>query len=335
MSIVAVAKKAGVSVSTVARVLKGLPAVSDKTAKQVRRAISELGYKQTAVRRPRSDSASSVKRAVRSELAILSLADDSHWQNHAENAKAIEAIMDAAHQQGVDARVSSTTVQQLKNAQGAIVFVPPEADESKLKLLAAKLPLVCIMSSEPCQVRVDHILTDAAEVGRLACEHLRGGHCDHFAFLTDEPDSKLVQQYARGFARALTRSGKRIDVHLIGAARQLGRSFPSEAKFSSSMLAAVDKLCGEGPKLGVFAPHRLLATKACDALVAKGRCVGKDLVVVSCEGDDVAIASKRAIGLIALQSYLVGRLALQQLLHRIAHPSAPTVRVQVPVLLHP
>src|SRR5437879_3909205 len=51
MSIVAVAKRAGVSVATVSRVLNNLDNVRAETVKQVRAAMRELGYKPPQVRR--------------------------------------------------------------------------------------------------------------------------------------------------------------------------------------------------------------------------------------------------------------------------------------------
>ena len=44
-----VAKRAGVAISTVSRVLNGLDKVSAKTEKRVREAVAELGYVQNAL----------------------------------------------------------------------------------------------------------------------------------------------------------------------------------------------------------------------------------------------------------------------------------------------
>ncbi|WP_155116328.1 LacI family DNA-binding transcriptional regulator, partial [Paenibacillus larvae] len=44
VTIIDVAKKAGVSPSTVSRVLSGYPRISPKTAQRVREVIEELGY---------------------------------------------------------------------------------------------------------------------------------------------------------------------------------------------------------------------------------------------------------------------------------------------------
>src|SRR5215218_3549461 len=77
MSIVAVAKRAGVSVATVSRVINDLDNVRPETVEQVRAAILEMGYKPPRVKRgPRRAAPSGMRTG---QIAILTLGAQQNW----------------------------------------------------------------------------------------------------------------------------------------------------------------------------------------------------------------------------------------------------------------
>src|SRR4051812_12586613 len=82
MSIVTVAKRAGVSVATVSRVLNDLPNVRAETARQVRDAIEQVGYKPPRVKRgPKTgmSRAGGPARVRTGQIAVLTLGSGAHW----------------------------------------------------------------------------------------------------------------------------------------------------------------------------------------------------------------------------------------------------------------
>src|SRR2546423_15315648 len=103
MSIVRGAKRAGVSVATVSRVLNNLDSVRAETASQVRAAMKEIGYKPPRVKRgPKRGS----RRAIRSafskrQLAVLTVGAFQHWLGLPGMASVVPGRMRAGNERGV------------------------------------------------------------------------------------------------------------------------------------------------------------------------------------------------------------------------------------------
>src|SRR5690349_2242060 len=98
MSIVAVAKRAGVSIATVSRVINELDNVRGETAQQVRNAMKELGYRPPLIRRgPKSG-----RRRIRSQIlptgqiAVLTLGEVQGWLTMPIMASVVSGITRAA-----------------------------------------------------------------------------------------------------------------------------------------------------------------------------------------------------------------------------------------------
>jgi DNA-binding LacI/PurR family transcriptional regulator len=81
MSIVAVAKRAGVSVATVSRVINDLQNVRAETVEQVRAAMAEIGYKPPRVKRgPKGGPRRVVPSYMRTgQIAVLTLGGFQNW----------------------------------------------------------------------------------------------------------------------------------------------------------------------------------------------------------------------------------------------------------------
>ena len=211
MSIVAVAKRAGVSVATVSRVLNDFQNVREETVQQVRTAIQEMGYKPPRVKRGPKGGARRVVPACfrKGQIAILTLGGFQHWLGLPVMASVVAGITRAAKEFNI-----RTVLDEMPNPQslspvisrhevdGAIVFFQSGLPSKHLAQLGEQVPLVWAMGGEDARVDVDHISADNLGVARLASEYLINQGCNRLAFITDHPNWPIIRLRGQAFANA-------------------------------------------------------------------------------------------------------------------------------------
>lgn len=186
--IVDVARRAGVSVATVSRALRGLPGVSEATRESVRAVAVELGYVP-------SPSAAGLPTGRTGAVGVVS-PETCGWyfQTIADTAASTLTAggYDMLRYGLADVEKSRRTVvdTQLlrKRVDGLILVSLPLQDHEVEAMLAMRRPVVVVGPVVPglSTVRIDDV-----EVGRVATRHLVDlGHTD-IAFLGGDPDDHL------------------------------------------------------------------------------------------------------------------------------------------------
>jgi LacI family transcriptional regulator len=269
-----VAAHAGVSPSTVSRILNGTAEVSEEKRSAVDQAIAELGFVPNPVARGlaggRTMSIGVLTQAIDSpfygaglraiEVALgaagyTPLFMSGHW-NAAEEARCIEAL-------------------RSRRVDGLIVMAGRLAD-SALKSVAKFLPVVvtgrALKASNLVALDIDH-----REGARQATQHLiELGH-RRIAFIggvTDHPDAVAREQ---GYREALQAAGLAIDAGLL---------LPGDFTEAGGM-AAVEQLMQHGTRFSaIFAANDQMALGAALGLHRHGLHVPKDVSLVGF--DDVA-----------------------------------------------
>src|SRR5436190_3006604 len=213
MSVLEIAKRAGVSAATVSRVLNNHPSVRPETLQQVRKALADLNYARPAIRRgPRLGRRAGLRTG---NIAVLGLGDTDHTRFRVPVfAAALAGIVQAARDINLNVLIDDVPnpnhippLVRNREVDGAIVFLSAVSDAvlDGIDLLRRHMPIVRIMGDLPGATTVDHVGPDHAAVGHLAYEYLSQRNCKNLAFVSRQPTWDLNRTRAMGFAAAAHR----------------------------------------------------------------------------------------------------------------------------------
>ena len=317
-----VAEKAGVSISTVSRVLNSPDKVNEATRSRVLAAIDGLGFV------PKAEAAA---RARRHTGRIGVLAPFFTYPSFVERLRGVaNALADSPYELAIYNVDSSTrlvgylaSLPVTRRLDGLIVMALPFDDAAADRLIANELPTVLVeFSRDPFpSIRID----DRAG-GRMAAEYLIGkGHrrCG-FVGDADVPDYAIPTSDWRleGYREALTMAGLELPEACVAVAPH---SMDNARRVAHRVLDAPE------PPTAIFAASDTQAMGVLKAARERGVSVPQQLAVIGF--DDVEIADY--IGLTTIRQSLEesGRVAVDLLLARLADPSRPTQRVRLPLTL--
>ena len=308
--IVDVARRAGVSVATVSRALRGLPGVSPATRESVRAIAVELSYVP-------SPSAAGLPTGRTGAVGVVS-PDTCGWY--------FQTIADATAMTlstggydmlryrltGVEKSRRTVVDTQLlrKRVDGLIVVSLPLQDDEVEAMRAMRRPVVVVGPVVPGlpTVRIDDV-----DVGRAATQHLVDlGHTD-IAFIGGDPDDHLGFPVSPdrmvGYEQVLVEAGGTPDPSRVVPAK-----FTAEAGWE-----AYHVLAAHGPlPTAVFASSDEIAMGFAAAARAAGVRVPDDLSVIGVDDHDLSWTF--GLTTVAQPVRDEGRLAAEALLAQMACP---------------
>ena len=313
-TVVEVARRAGVSIASVSRVLNGIPA-RPETEERVRTAVAELGYRPDATGR-------SLKLGRTLQIAFAVDALDNPV--YAEMMRGVEAGLGGS---GARLLVSSTghevadllaVVDSLSRgyADGLIISPLRRTPELTAALVGAPVPVVVIgdLGNAP----LDTVRTDSRQGVRLAYEHLRSTGRSRVAFVNGPVDTAPGRARDTGF-RTVSRGDE------AGPMVEVADFTVAEGE------QAWSRLRGSGETFdAVLAANDLLALGVMRGALTDGVRIPEQVAVTGI--DDIAFARIFAPALtsVSLGAYERGRLAASLLLDRMASPASPLQTVTVP-----
>jgi DNA-binding LacI/PurR family transcriptional regulator len=275
-----VARRAGVSVATVSRVVNDMPIVSLETRDRVRGAMAELGYRRSATARNLSLGRSHVIGVVAPFFTTPSVVERLH------------GISERLARHGYDLMLFDVeTPEQREDAlrdfasrdrvDGLLVISLPLSDREVDALRRNDLPVVLVDIGHP---GLPHVVIDDVRGGELATEHLIAKSHRRIGFVGDLPENPFgftsSERRREGFRRALGRA--RIDPP--AALERLGVHGREQAR-----ALAAELLRGDDPPTAVFAASDIQAIGVLQAAEALGLRVPEDLAVIGF--DDIEIAA--------------------------------------------
>jgi LacI family transcriptional regulator len=195
-----------------------------------------------------------------------------------------------------------------RRVDGIILFTAHEGEraiESQLRNLA--VPIVVLdrtvpTGSDASTVFFDHAPGIAAAVAHL----LERGH-QRIAFISGPADLRPVRDRLSGFEEAFRVAKIVIDPGVI----RLGSLLP---KFGYEQTVALLG-ASDAPTAILVGGNRLL-TGVLEALHERGRIVGSDIAIVSCDDVDLTRFYRPPISVVARDTYQMGRVAAEMLLDR-------------------
>ena len=315
-----VARRAGVSPSTVSRILNGTAVVSDDKRAAVSRAIGELGFIPNPVARGlaggRTFSVGVVTQAIDSPFygaALRGIEDalgpagyaplfmSGHWQAR-EEARCVEVL-------------------RARRVDGIIVLTGRMSDRA-LRSVAAALPVV-VTGRQLKSANLAALAFDNVGGARLATEHLLSLGHRRIAFIGGDPRHPDAVDRERGYRAALDAARVRIDPALI---------VEGDFTEASGLAATARLLDGRVNFTAIFAANDQMAFGAALALHRRGRRVPDDVSLVGFDDVGGALYSLPPLTTVHQPISEIGRLAAAAMLDLLALQT-PSLRVPEPTLV--
>lgn len=320
LSITRVAKLAGVSSSTVSRVINNHPRVAPETAEAVRKAMEELGYAP-------SDRRPGPKPSVRTRTGAANIAFLVLGTNRNRSTPAFEGLVHgvsrATGQHGLSLTFShSPDPDELpdnllpERVDGLLLHgaLPGKSIRDRLK----KIPSVWLMGNRRRPEWGDQVMPDGYEVGELAARYLLSRGHKKLAFLNLDAGHWALRLYGHAFC---TTAGEHCATALEQD-RQL-----SEGYWQRYSMQSVDALVERYMALqerptGLFVADDMQVAMLQPALQRRGVEVGPDGVeIVSCNNErPYLIGLHPTPAEIDIRAESVGRRGVEQLIWRLEHP---------------
>jgi LacI family transcriptional regulator len=213
MSINKVAKLAGVSNSTVSRVINNHPRVAPETEQSVRRAMKKLNYTPSD-RRPGPKPASR-HRADKADIAFLVFGTTSERATPAFE-DLLRGVSNGASANGLDLAFNHVPdAQHLpsnaldRRLDGVILHGALPGPEVRERLRG--LPAVWLMGNRRRPDFGDQVMPDSYTIGELAANYLVDRGHQHVAFLNLDGDHWPLRLYQQAFLAAAQIAGVQID----------------------------------------------------------------------------------------------------------------------------
>jgi LacI family transcriptional regulator len=315
-----VAERAGVSPSTVSRILNGTAVVSDDKRAAVDQAIAKLGFVPNPVARGLAGG-----RTL--SIGVISQAIDSPFYGAA--LRGIEMELDAVGYSPLfmsgnwhaDEEARCIDVLRSRRVDGLIVLTGRLSD-SALRALARQLPVVVTGRS----LKAGNLLSmdfDNREGARQATQHLIDLGHRRIAFIGGDPEHPDAIDRQQGYRSAIEAAGLRFDPALV-----------APGNFSEhSGLLAVERLLGSRTHFSaIFAANDQMAFGAVLGLYRRGRRVPDDVSLVGF--DDLASSIYIVPPLTTVHNPIqeIGQLAARAMLGLLAG-ERPAIEVPAPRLI--
>ncbi len=338
MSIVAVAKRAGVSVATVSRVINDAGSVRTQTADQVREAMRAIGYTPPLIRRgPKTRRVIEARHAVR-QFAILNVGGTHEWLHLPVMGSVVSGVMRGCKELGIrpvldempDPFVLSSLISE-GEVDGAIVFMQSGIAESCLERIRQNVPLVRVTGGEGTSSVCDHVAAHNTAIGRMAFRYLALKNCRNVAFLTDRPELQLMRMRGLNFNACAADAGISNHTFIVSDKPSDRLAYAGNVSLHISLQEVVDQIAKSSPRIdGLFSPTDFITSLLYPMFERVGIRVGEDLAIISCDNERVRLSalSPRPAS-IELRSEEIGRTAVRTLMSRIANPQLPRVNVLI------
>lgn len=311
-----VARVAGVSYSTVSRVVNDHAHVRDATRQRVRTAMLELGYVAHVTAR-------ALARGRTQAIGLLAQEFDNPFFS-----MVINSVDQAVSTADYGLLLCTTHNRREREAEyvarlshgvvdGLLIVLATRLPEYVRQLRAERFPFVLIdhdRDAPGCNV----VNSSNREGTRGAIEHLIGLGHRRIGFITGRPDVGATQKRLAGYRDALSAAGIPVDAELV-----VEGDFQAPRAF-----AATQRLLAlREPPTAVFASSDVAAFGALRAAREAGLDVPRDLSVVGF--DDIREAGHLGAGLTTVRQPLeeMGRVAVERLLDLLRDPSQRARRI--------
>lgn len=315
-----VAAHAGVSQSTVSRVLVGDPHVSDKTRQRVTRALDELKYQPHSAARIMKTGRTGTVGVVISRLTnpfypelLDLLGQELHSAGMTMTVWHAELGGDEQALQAVSRR-----------AVDGVIFTTATESTSGLNSASRQHAPIVLANRTVDNVSFDQVAGDGIAGGRSAGEHLLALGHRRFGLISALQRPSTTREREEGFCQALTEHGIELEPHLV---------YRGDFTHDDGVRAMRRLLLSGTPPTAVFCVNDVLALGAVDGAYAAGRQVPEDVSVVGYDDIEIASWGRYVLTTIHQPTHAIAATSVRLLARRISEPSAEPEHVRIPVEL--
>ncbi len=309
-----VGRHAGVSRSTVSRVVNDLPGVRPEAKEAVLAAIEELGYvpNQTAK-----------NLASRHAVAVTALIPEDMWKFFGDPffAAVLSGIADEISHTDLVLNLTlaeedtlNKTISYLAGGQAdGILVLSHHTSHRLIEALESRMPIV--YGGRPFEDSESSAYVDVDNVGAAAAaaEHLVQRGCKRVAMISGPLDMRSAVEREKGFVDALAPTGK------------LGPIVRGDYTAESGEAAARLLLEGGEEFDGLFVANDLMARAAMQVLRAAGKVIPDDVAVVGFDDAPIAAAANPPLTTVRQDSVDLGRWMARLLIGQLRGETEPRV----------
>ncbi len=308
VTIVEVARLAGVSTSTVSHVLNGTRNVEPKTRKKVQDAIAKTGYRRDALARAMRRSQTDSIGLVVSDAGEPAFAEMVHGVEYAAAAQNLTLVLaNSAESPEREARAVQTLLQ--RRVDGLILArCPGSSAEVVAQLGEASPPVVLldrVFDGAPC----DQVGADNRDSMRRLTEHLLDRGHRRFVVVAGDTRVPTLTERMAGFRDAV---GTRSDVEAAVL----------EGIENGRLEAALAEVLSRRDATCVIAASTPLAVAALEGLRDAGLAVPSDVAFATFDGFNHSDLFQPAITTVRQPAFDMGAAAVGLLLERLQSPKA-------------
>ncbi|OZI72735.1 MULTISPECIES: LacI family DNA-binding transcriptional regulator [Bordetella] len=313
-----IARLAGVSQSTVSRVVRQLPNVDEQTREHVLQVIRKHRYAPSAAARSMKTNRSGNVAVVVANLdnplypALL---------HHLVEQLARRGLRTTVWEPAGDLDAATACAIAESAADGVIFTTAVDAAQLQHEAIAQSKPVILMNRSLSAKL-FDAVVSDNLAGGRLVARYFIDAGRRNIGLISGQSPASTIQERERGFLRELSRHGKALRCH---ASTLRFDAF----NYDNGYRAARDLLARHPDIDALFCSNDILAIGALDGARAAGRAIPDDLWVVGY--DDIPMAGWDAIGLTTVRQPLrdMTARAVERLCQRMAQPDLPPRTVKL------
>ena len=309
-----VARRAGVGVATVSRVLNASPLVSDATNLRVREAIAELGYRPNLSARSLSRGHSHAIGVVAPFFTSPSVVERLRGAASRLSAAGLDLIMFDVETRAQRRDAFEDFARRDRIAALIVISLPP-TDAEVGAIETRQLPAVLVDSNHE---RLPCFAPDDLRGGALAAGHLLSRGHRSVGFVGDDPRNPFgftsSERRREGFRAVLEREAAGLPARL----ERLGRPDRAGAReLARSLLTGPDR------PTAIFAASDVQAFGVLEAARELGLAVPRDLAVIGF--DDIEPASLLGLTTVRQPLFESGVLAADWLITALEHGTGPPI----------
>lgn len=306
-TIVDVANLAGVSISTVSRVLNGTATVMPETQVRVAEAIEALKFSPKAAARALAGRKTMTLGLLISEISGDFFLPMLRGIERASRAAGYELLI-----QTTDDRLGERPKRSLveNSTDGLLLFAHSVDDEAITKFAEAGQAIVLLYRDAPAGISVPSVCIENEGGAAAAIEHLIRAHGKRrIACLTGPASNHDAIARERGYRRALAAAGLPFDPSLL-----------APGNFSATVASeSIRRLLAQGVGFdAVFAGDDGAAMGVLAALKEAGRRVPEDISVIGFDDQAIALHSQPSLATVRAPTEEVGEEAVRLLIRSIA-----------------
>jgi len=307
-----VARHAGVSITTVSRILNNHPYVAEELRRRVLKSIDELGYRPSRVAQR--------LRATDSNLVGVIFSDIAN-PFYIESLRGIEQVLS---QHGMSVLIGNADSDQkreesfihLMQMEGvAGLILAPTKEESAVLAQASNLGLpVVVIDRRMSNMQVDTVLADNFKGSLLAIQHfVELGH-KRIGVVSGPLHLTSGRERYTGYLQAMSDSGLAVETSLtrFGDYRQ-----------ASGYTLTRDLLEASDPPSALFVANNQMTIGALNAIHEMGWNIPGDIAVIGFDDLSWAVSLNPPLTTVAQPTFQIGLQAAELFMVRIADPDRP------------